>query len=245
MKKLTLLFIATLLTVSTYAQEKQKTPIGGRPDIKGDLFLDFGFNVLNNRPSDLNTNFFPSRTLNVYYQYPINLFGDQSGFTLNPGFGFGMDKLAFRNNRNLFNNPLLGPESSRLVDISTVYGQDVEVSTNNFALNYFDIPVEIRYHFNKKNYGKSMKIAIGGKVGYLVNAQTKIEFTDDNGLTRKIKDRQSFGVNPLRYGVYTKMGFPGFNLWAYYGLNNVFQKDKGPFSTEATQFNFGLSFALF
>ena len=63
--------------------------------------------------------------------------------------------------------------------------------------------------------------------------------------SRKIKDRQSFGFNQFRYGVHARLGFPGFNLWGYYGLNEVFQKNKGPFNTQATQLNFGVSIALF
>ncbi|AFL84503.1 hypothetical protein Belba_1917 [Belliella baltica DSM 15883] len=245
MKRLTLLFIVGLITFSVSAQERTKTPIGGRPDVKGDLLVDFGFNTLNNKPDDLSTRFFPSRTFNVYYQAPINLFGEGSGFTFNPGIGIGTDKLAFTEDRTLFNNPAIGPESSQLLDIREVYGDDIVINTNNVSMTYFDIPLEIRYHFKRSNYQKSMKVAIGGKVGFLLNSQTKVAYKDSEGLERKVKDRQNFGVSPIRYGVYSRLGFPGFNIWGYYGLNQVFQKDKGPFATQATQFNFGISVALF
>lgn len=245
MKRLSLLFIVGLISFSMTAQERTKTPIGGRPDIKGDLILDFGFNTLNNKPDDLSTRFFPSRTFNVYYQAPINVFGEGSGFTFNPGIGIGSDKMAFKGDQTIFNNPLLGPESSQLLEIRDVYGKDIIVNRNNISLTYLDIPLELRYHFNKSNYQKSMKVAIGGKIGYLLNSQSKIAYEDDKGLERKIKDRQDFGIAPIRYGVYTRLGFPGFNIWGYYGLNQVFRKDKGPFGTQATQLNFGLSVALF
>lgn len=245
MKRLTLLFIAGLLTFNTFAQERERTPIGGRPDIKGDLLIDFGFNTLNNKPDDLSTRFFPSRTFNASYQYPFNIFGEGSGFTFNPGIGIGTDKMAFTEDRTIFNNPLLGPESSILRDIREVYGDDIRINRNVVAVNYIDFPLEIRYHFNKSNYQKSMKVAIGGKVGFLLNSHSKIAYEDADGLTRKIKDRQNYGLAPIRYGVYTRLGFPGFNIWGYYGLNQVFQKDQGPFGTAANQINFGISVALF
>lgn len=245
MKRLTLLFIIGLITLSVSAQEHTKTPIGGRPDVKGDLIIDFGFNTLNNKPDDLSTRFLPSRTFNFYYHVPINVFGASSGFTFNPGIGIGTDKLAFKDDKTLFNNPILGSESSQLLKISDVYGDNITVSTNNLSLTYFDVPLELRYHFNRSNYQKSMKVAIGGKAGFLLNSQSKIAYEDSDGLERKIKDRQNFGIAPIRYGVYTRIGFPGFNFWGYYGLNQVFQKDKGPFATEATQLNFGISVALF
>jgi hypothetical protein len=247
MKRILWLMMALIICTTTFAQEneRKRTPIGGRPDIKGDLFIDFGFNTLNNKPEELNTRFIASRTFNIYYQHPINLFGNASGFTFNPGFGFATDKLAFTNNRTLFNNPAIGPESSRLAPISEVYGANISINRNNVGLTHFEVPLEFRYHFNKKNYNKSIRWALGGKVGYLLNAQTKIAYTNNAGLERQIKDRQSYGFSPIRYGVYTRLGFPGFNLWAYYGLNEVFRTEQGPFNTQATHLSFGASFALF
>lgn len=226
------------------AQEAEAPKIGGRPNIKGDLFLDLGFNVLNDRPEDLNTRLLSSRVANIYYQYPIHL-GENSGITFNPGIGLGLEKLAFKRDSTLVNNPSLGNNSSQLTGIKTLYGSDVSINTNTFALNYIDIPLEFRYHVNKTNYDKGFRFAIGGKVGFLYNAHTKVEVTESNGLIRKIKTRQDYGLSPIRYGVYARAGLPGFNLWAYYGLNKLFKVGQGPFGTEATQFNFGLSVALF
>lgn len=244
MKRITLILLTGMLSLHLAAQENVEVPRSGRPDIKGDLFLDFGFNFLNNRPEDLNTKFFHSRVANVYYQYPIAI-GSNSGITFNPGIGLGMEKLAFKNDSTLVNNPSLGANSSQLVGIRTLYGDDVSIQVNTTAINYVDIPLEFRYHLNKENYNKGFRFALGAKVGFLLNAHTKVEVTEASGLTRKIKDRQDYGLNPLRYGVYTRIGLPGFNLWSYYGLNKVFKDGQGPFGTEATQFNFGISVALF
>src|SRR5690606_33690517 len=134
---------------------------------------------------------------------------------------------------------------SQLAGIRTIYGEDVEISVNTTAINYLDIPLEFRYHLNKNDYSKGFRFALGGKVGFLMNAHTKVEITEPSGLTKKIKTRQDLGLSPIRYGVYSRVGLAGFNLWAYYGLNQVFKEGQGPFATEATQFNFGISVALF
>ncbi|EPA00021.1 hypothetical protein A33Q_0189 [Indibacter alkaliphilus LW1] len=246
MKRLSVILLLNIVTSFTLLaqEERERTPIGGRPDIKGDLFLDFGFNRLNNIPDELGTNFFPSRTFNAYYQHPFKI-GNETGFTFNPGIGIGTDKLAFRDDRTLFNNPNIGPESSQILEIEEVYGENISISRNNVSTTYAEIPLEFRYHFNRRNYDKSFRVALGAKVGYMLNAQTKIAFTDSDGLDRKIKDRQSYGFNPLRYSVYTRIGFPGFNVWANYGLNQVFKGENGPFRTEANQISFGISAALF
>lgn len=245
MKRLTVVLLAYLISFSSFAQEKEKTPIGGRPDIKGDLSIDIGFNTLNNKPDELATSLFPSRTFNISYQFPVKLFGENSGVTFNPGLGLGLDKFAFKGNQNLFNDPLKGPTSSQLLEVKDVYGDEITIGKNNVALNYVDIPLEFRYHFNKTNYDKGMRIAVGGKIGFLFDSQTKISYTDENDLERKIKDKQSYGINPIRYGILARIGTAGLNVWGYYGLNEVFSKDKGPFNSKTNQINFGLSVALF
>lgn len=245
MKRITLILLTCLLSLNLAAQEEGGKPgMGGRPDVKGDLFLDFGFNVLNNRTEAMNTRIFASRVANIYYQYPIEI-GANSGVTFNPGIGLGMDKMAFKSDSTLVNNPDLGPNSSELRGIRTIYGEGVNIDVNTTALNYVDIPLEFRYHLNKEDYSKGFRIAIGGKIGFLYNAHTKVGVTDTNGLTKKVKDKQEYGLSPMRYGVYTRIGLSGFNLWSYYGLNKVFKEGQGPFGTEASQFSFGLSVALF
>jgi hypothetical protein len=249
MKRLALILLTCILSLNlaaqqTTAQERDKTTPYARPNVKGDLFVDFGFNVLNNRVKEMDTRLFASRVANVYYQFPIEL-GNNSGITFNPGIGLGMDKLGFKRDSTLVNNPDLGPSSSQMKGIRTLYGEEIDISVNTTAINYVDIPLEFRYHLNKNDYNKGFRFAIGGKVGFLYNAHTKIEYTDSNGLSQKIKTKQDYGLSPLRYGVYTRIGLPGFNLWSYYGLNNVFKEGQGPFGTEANQFNFGISVALF
>src|SRR5690606_5951 len=136
------------------------------------------------------------------------------------------------NDSMLVNDPSIGANSSRLAGRRTIYGADVEINVNTTAINYVDIPLEFRYHFNKTDHSKGFRFALGGKVGFLMNSHTKVEITEPDGLTKKIKTRQDFGLNPIRYGVYTRVGLSGFNLWAYYGLNKVFKEGKGPFGTE-------------
>jgi hypothetical protein len=246
MKRLTLILFAILFSTQIFAQapERSRTPIGGRPDVTGDLFVDFGFNVLNNRPTDLNTRFLASRVFNVYYQRPVHI-GENTGLTFNPGIGLGLEKLSFQGNQMLVNDPERGPNSSNLVSIQSVYGENIEINSHTTAVNYIDIPLELRYHLNKTDYSKGFRFAVGGKIGFLYDAHSKVSYEDADGLSRKVKDKQNFGFSPIRYGVYTRIGFSGFNVWSYYGLNSVWRSGQGPFNTEANQFNFGISVALF
>jgi len=251
MKKIYTFLLAFLLIQGAFAQDslqiakKPKTPIGGRPNIPSDLKFEFGFNQLNNRSEDLGISFFASRTFNVYYQYPVSIFGDASGFTMDIGLGLGTDKYAFKDDQTLYNNPTAGPESSVLKDIKDVLGDDINISKNVVAANYFDIPLDFTYHFNKTNYSKGFKVSVGGKFGYLHESHTKVKYEDANSLKRQVKDSQNYGFEKFRYGLSFKAGSPGFYVWSYFGLNQVFQKGLGPNATQATQVNFGVAVNVF
>lgn len=227
------------------SETKPKSPIGGRPNIPSDLNLEFGFNQLTNRPANMGIKFFGSRTFNVSYQVPIKLLGDKSGLTLNPGIGIGTDKIEFTNNENLFINPALGRESSLLEDVTEVYGEDINLRKSNVALNYFEVPLDLRYHFNKNNYSKSFRLSIGGKIGFLYGAHTKVRYESAEFGTRQVKDAQNYGLEKIRYAISVKAGTPGFYVWSNFFLNDVWQEGRGPFGTTASQINFGIAVSVF
>ena len=73
----------------------------------------------------------------------------------------------------------------------------------------------------------------------------KIKYTDEDGLTRKIKDSQNYGLEKLRYGLTLKAGSPGFYAWSYFGLNRLFQEGQGPAANQSQQISFGIAVNLF
>ena len=248
MKKiLTLAFLA--FTLNAQAQDSAptspKTPIGGRPNIPNDLSIEFGLNQLTNRPEDLALNLFGSRTFNVYYQKPFKLFGDQSGFVISPGIGIATNKFSFKDDENLFRSSTLGAESSALKEVKSVYGTTIDLKTNNLAVNYLEVPVDLLYHVNKKDYSKSFRVSLGARVGYLYQAHTKISFDSPTTGAVKIKQSENYGLEKIRYGLNFKAGSPGFYVWTTYYLNPLWQVDRGPFKTEANQISFGLAIGLF
>jgi len=248
MKKLLVLVLTVFTLNQILAQEtttKPKTPIGGRPNIPSDLNFEFGFNQLNNRPADLGMNFFGSRTFNISYQFPINLAGDNSGFTLNPGIGIGSDKIQFSDDENLFMNEDLGPKSSELLPVTDVYGDNIILKKNNFAANYFEVPLELRYHFNKNNYSKSFRVSLGGKFGVLYEAHTKIKYESAADGKHKVKDSQNYGLEKFRYAISIKAGSPGFYVWSNFYLNDVWEVGRGPYAAQASQINFGIALTVF
>jgi hypothetical protein len=248
MKKiLTLAILAFSLNAQAQdsAPTSPKTPIGGRPNIPNDLSIEFGFNQLTNRPADIGLNFFGSRAFNVYYQKPFKIFGEQSGFVFSPGIGIATNKFSFKDDENLFRSSTLGAESSVLKEVKSVYGTTIDVKTNNLAVNYLEVPIDLQYNLNKKDYSKSFRVSLGARVGYLFQAQTKVAYDSPTTGTVKIKQAENYGIEKIRYGLNFKAGSPGFYVWSTYYLNPMWQADRGPFKTAANQISFGLAIGLF
>jgi hypothetical protein len=106
--------------------------------------------------------------------------------------------------------------------------------------NYFEIPIEFRYDTKPEDIARSFNVAIGGRIGILYDAFTKIKY-NDLGETVKYKNKLNHGVNPIRYGVYSRIGIGSFSFFGFYNLSEMFEKDKGPEGTTMNTMTFGIS----
>jgi hypothetical protein len=83
----------------------------------------------------------------------------------------------------------------------------------------------------------------------LFDSFTKIKYTQD-GVTKKLKDKQNYNLNPFRYGVTLRVGAGNFTVYSYYSLSTLFKEGKGPNDgngaySDITNFTVGISLAAF
>jgi hypothetical protein len=249
MRKITFLFIL-FTAIVTYTQAQEKTKKVYRPDIPGSFLIDFGFNFGLSKPQNFNQGFWGSRTLNIYYQYPVKL--GNNHFSYNPGIGFAFERFKFTNHNTLFTAPAsdgtytLDDPTLGSSGISTL--QNAGIKKSMLVANYFDIiPVEIRFDTKPKDLSSSFNIAVGVRVGALIESHTKIKYSQ-NGVNAVYKDKQQHGLNPFRYGIYTRVGAGNFNFFWFYNLSTYFATNKGPHvsqldasSTTMNTMTFGIS----
>ena len=94
---------------------------------------------------------------------------------------------------------------------------------------FLELPVEIRYFSKPSNPNKSVKFAIGVKVGTLLNAHTKGK-TLVNGSGTKLKEyteklsSKSY-FNTTRLAATARVGYGNFAVFGSYNLTQIF-KDK-------------------
>ncbi len=253
-KKIFFLLLSMMLFNLCYAQDSQSGnnkskhqsklihEQAGRPDVPGDLIIEVGFNTLMDRPEEMKMDFWGSKIFNAYYLYDVPI-GD-SHFSFHPGFGVGTEKYAFNDAVTLgYVTDANNNKDLTLIGLDSTYSK-ASFSKSKFATTFLDIPMEIRWISRKYDPKRSVKITIGGKFGYLIDGKTKVKYTQD-GQTKKIKQKEDFELNHIRYGAYGKFGYGNFSLFYYYSISDLFQKNKGPYQTTTSPMMFGISLGLF
>ena len=87
-------------------------------------------------------------------------------------------------------------------------------------------------------YGSDFRIGFGPYVAYRIASKSKLVYEED-GDRQKDKDRDSFYLNNLRYGVRLQLGFRSTDFFLNYDLNELFSTGKGP---QVNAVSFGLIF---
>lgn len=215
-----LLFLL-LVSVSAFSQSTEAPPATARPDLPGTFTLEFGLNRGLDAPENFDLGLFGSRTINLYYQYEFRIL--HSKFSFVPGIGLSLERYKFREG-----DILAFPADNRdsVVLLPVAEHQLRTLRKSHLVTNYVEVPLELRYTLNPDDPARSFKISVGGRVGYLYDAFTKIKYKED-GEAKQIKDKQNFNLNRLRYGVSAKIGFGNFALFGYYNLSTLFEEGKG------------------
>ena len=223
--------LALLYSSSLYSQSASS------PDLPGALRIQVGFNFLIDNPDSMDTGFWGSKAFNAHYLYSVRL--GNSAVSFHPGFGIATDKFSFDHNvtivRNFDNSISVEP----LDPIE--FG---EVKKTKLATTYLEIPLEFRFHFNKDNFKKSFKLAVGGKFGMLISSHTKVK-SERLGEKQILKTKDRFELNRFRYGLQGSLGYAGISVYYYYALNDLFEKGLGPDATETFQTQVGLAISIF
>jgi hypothetical protein len=213
-----LLFSGFSLTLTAQDQTTQK--VSRRPDIPGNFVLEYGFNRDLSGPDTLGLGFLGSRSVNVYYQYSFRIL--KSKFSFVPGIGLSLERFKIKDDLLVAYDP--NDQSSILLNspVNAVPG----IKKSMLITNYIDVPLEIQYSTNPDDPARSFKISVGGRIGFMFDSFNKIKYKE-NGESKKLKNKQDFNLNKLRYGLSARIGVGNFSLFGYYNLSPLFKEGKG------------------
>lgn len=160
-----------------------------------------------------------SRTFNIYFMFDFP-FKSNPHFSAAAGVGLGTDNMYFKQTKiDLTKSPL-------------TFDNDTINSYKKYKLStgFLEVPVELRYAANPTNFNKSFKVALGMKVGTMIDAHTKAKVSSDGnrngGYTLKVRDRRNF--NSTRLAATLRVGYGVFSVFGTYQINNFVKEGYGP-----------------
>ena len=117
-------------------------------------------------------------------------------------------------------------------------------SKYKISTSYLELPIEIRYFSKPENPNKSVKIAIGVKIGTLLDAHSKGKTlvnaagTKLKDYTEKLSSKSYF--NATRLAATARFGYANFTVFGSYNITQVF-KDK--VATNMSLLQVGMTFS--
>lgn len=226
MKKFLLFSVGALLATSLLAQDtpvKKKKDIPDMSNRANDHFLlQVGYAGWAGQPDTLNTSGL-SKSFNAYFMFD---FPFKTNPKLSMAFGPGI-----ASDHILFAKTHVGIKDNTPFIYFTDQSDTNHFKKTKLATVYLEAPVEFRYSANPLT-GKGLKMAIGVKVGTLINAHTrnvKLESktnTTINDYVMKEASKRFFNKN--RLSVMGRVGVGHFSLFGSYQITALFKDGSGP-----------------
>ncbi|WP_176214765.1 outer membrane beta-barrel protein [Reichenbachiella faecimaris] len=237
MKKIIFAFFAGLLLTSGQLAKAQLTEEVKKktPELPGQIMLDFGFNSSSNQPTNLPYHWWRSKSVGLYF---VKSFEFAKKFELRPGIGVSLEKFGHSKNMEVF---AYGEDAdgTDTLGFSTVLGGSLK--KNQLAVNYFDIPVEIRFNFNGNEKKDGLFLAVGGSAAYRFESHTKIKYQDEFGNKMKDKKKNDFGLNKIRLGASARLGYRSFSVFYKTYFTNIFYSSGPTGTADMTYSTIGIS----
>lgn len=192
-----LFFSTMLIAISSSAQIKPKS--------KDWFAYDLTHDQLTNGPQSLTQ----------------RLAGNGHSFSFTGELGMGKhfsvaSGLGFHSN-NYYNNLRISTNQANGAEVFTTMDYDT-ITRNKLTAQYFHIPVELRFRGTPNAKGRYFRFYVGGRVGVRVLSYSNYVTDKVNVSFNNLGSMERFD-----YGVYTRIGYHYFSLFAYYGLSPLFE----------------------
>jgi hypothetical protein len=192
------------------------------------FYFGFTLNTLQKKPAGLTQDKFSSGfSMGFLRDMPIN---KNRTIAIAPGLGFSYNNY----NQNLAITELNKIPVYAIIDPAVTYNK------NRFTQFLVEVPIEFRWRTSTYDSHKFWRIYGGFKMGYLI--YDKSVYEDGQG---KIVVTNNKDFNKFQYGAYLTAGYNSINVYAYYGLNSLFQSAKtATESIDMNSLNIGIMFYI-
>jgi hypothetical protein len=167
-----------------------------------------------------------------FLQYDISLQKNKTNIGIVTGMGLEWNNYRFDQDITL--QEIDGVIFPKLID------EDWSVKKSKLTSLYLTVPLLMEFQIPVKNNHK-IHMAAGLIGGLRLGTHTKIKYKR-KGNTHKDKDRDDYNLQAFRYSAHVRLGYRAINLFATYGMTDLFRKNKGP---ELTPYTIGLTLVRF
>ena len=224
------LLIAFVVFAGMAAQAQSDTTVnrkvlkpGNLPRSNDHFMFQLGYTTWSGKPDSINTGGIP-RTFNGYFLFDFP-FKTNPHWSAAIGAGVGTDNIYF-DKTNVGIKDLTGQVLFQKLS-DTSYFKKYKLATT-----YLEAPLELRYSSRPDDNKKSVKAALGVKVGMLANAHTKGNTLENkSGKTindYKVKEYSKQYFNKNRIAATGRIGYGHFSLFGTYSLTTLFKEGLGP-----------------
>lgn len=107
-------------------------------------------------------------------------------------------------------------------DQVTFVDQMEDLKKNTLSATYLEVPLMINFRSKPNKNGNRFDMKLGGYAGVLLASKTRVK-TEEAG---KIKVRDDFNLNRVKYGLIARAGYSNFNFYVNYSLSSLFKKEE-------------------
>jgi len=168
-----------------------------------------------------------------FLQYDISLQKKKTNIGLVTGMGLEWNNYRFDQDMTL-------QEIDGKTAPDYVTYQDASIKKSKLTSLYLTVPLLLEFQIPIKNNHK-IHMAAGFVGGLRLGTHTKVKFKR-NSNTHKDKDRDDYNLRAFRYSAQVRLGYRAVNIFATYGMTDLFRKNKGP---ELTPYTIGLTLIRF
>lgn len=206
---------------STQTSPKPKTTVSvnNLPRSADHFMLQLGYTGWAGAPDSIKTGGVP-RTFNLYVMMDFP-FKTSPNWSVALGVGIATDNVYFDKTALLLNGTTTNLVFQNQADTT-------HFKRYKLATSYAEVPLELRFSSSPNNNSRSFKVALGAKVGLLLNAHTKGNTLQNsagntlNDYKEKIFAKDYF--NRQRISATARVGVGSFTLFGSYQLTPLFKE---------------------
>lgn len=185
------------------------------------------YNIFSQKPSGVSQNSFSAGLSGGFLRdFPMN---KNRTFAIAPGLGFSFTNYK----QNLVISEVGNTRNYNLIDSEAV------LDKNKLALYAIDVPIEFRWRTSTFESHKFWRIYTGLKASYVFYSRSRYIASDGDYKVVNNPD-----INKFQYGIYGAIGYNTWNLYAYYGLSDLFKNNLLGSDRNLKTLNIGLMFYI-